>query len=78
VVSQVVSGQAVLLDLEKEDYFGLDEIGSQIWGYLQEGKQPDWIVNAMQAQFEVDEPKLASDIENLLDELESNGLIFRD
>ena len=31
VISQEVSGETVLLDLESENYFGLDEVGTRIW-----------------------------------------------
>ena len=31
VISQEVSGETVLLDLESENYFGLDAVGTRIW-----------------------------------------------
>ncbi|MBT6125779.1 MAG: PqqD family protein, partial [Halieaceae bacterium] len=31
VISQEVSGETVLLDLNSEHYFGLDEVGTRIW-----------------------------------------------
>ena len=36
VMSQEVSGETVLLDLQSESYFGLDEVGTRIWQLLQE------------------------------------------
>ena len=30
VISQEVSGETVLLDLQTENYFGLDEVGTRI------------------------------------------------
>ena len=37
VLFQEVSGEMVLLDLNSEQYFGLDEIGARIWSLLESG-----------------------------------------
>jgi hypothetical protein len=34
VLSQEVNGETVLLDLEGESYFGLNEVGTRIWQLL--------------------------------------------
>jgi len=39
VLSQEVDGETVLLNLNSENYFGLDEIGTRIWQLLQEPDQ---------------------------------------
>ena len=31
VLSQEVNGETVLLDLEGESYFGLNEVGTRVW-----------------------------------------------
>ena len=36
VLFQEVGGEAVLLDLASESYFGLDDVGMRIWQLLQE------------------------------------------
>ena len=36
VISQEVSGETVLLDLQSENYFGLDEVGTRIWQLINE------------------------------------------
>ena len=35
VLSQEVNGETLLLDLEGESYFGLNEVGTRIWQLLQ-------------------------------------------
>ena len=35
VLSQEINGETVLLDLESESYFGLNEIGTRIWQVLE-------------------------------------------
>lgn len=38
VISQEVNGETVLLDLEGESYFGLNEVGTRIWQLIQAGQ----------------------------------------
>ena len=38
VLFQEVAGETVLLDLNSESYFGLDEVGTRIWTLLNEGR----------------------------------------
>ena len=38
VVSRVLDGEAVLLDLAAESYFGLNAVGTQVWHHLAAGK----------------------------------------
>jgi hypothetical protein len=44
VLFQEVSGETVLLDLESEHYFGLDAVGTRIWGLIGEGVSVDAMV----------------------------------
>ena len=36
VISQEVSGETVLLDLESESYYGLDAVGTRIWQLIRD------------------------------------------
>jgi hypothetical protein len=38
VFAQEVDGEMVLLDMNAENYFGLDSVASDIWKLLQEGE----------------------------------------
>ena len=78
VLSQEVAGEAVLLDLASENYFGLDEVGTRVWQMLKTGKGPEVIVESLLADYEVSREKLEADVADLLDQLEGAGLITRD
>jgi hypothetical protein len=75
VLFQEVSGETVLLDLESESYFGLDEIGTRIWVLLNEGKSVSQMVDVLLEEYEVERATLEGDVDELLGELAEAGLI---
>lgn len=77
VVSRMVGGETVLVDLNSETYFGLNRVGSQIWTGLEARRSLDEIVAAIVDQFEVSAEQAAADASLLLKELERAGLVHR-
>jgi hypothetical protein len=75
VLSQEVTGETVLLDLNSESYFGLDEVGTRIWQLLQEGKDLQEVVNTMLEEYEVSAEQLHADLDELLNKLDEAGLV---
>jgi Coenzyme PQQ synthesis protein D (PqqD) len=75
VVARNLSGEMVILDLEKGKYFGLNEVGTRIWEQIGEGKTVREITDAIVAEFEVSLETAGSDIKALLVELEAMGLV---
>ena len=75
VISQEVSGETVLLDLESECYFGLDEVGTRIWQLLKDTSDLQLIYNTLLEEYDVEEQQLQSDLEALLTEISDLGLI---
>jgi hypothetical protein len=75
VVSRVVDGEAVLLDLESGKYFGLNEVGARVWEHVQEETTVGELLVRLLDEFDVEAPQLEADIEELLTELDGKGLI---
>ena len=75
VISQEVSGETVLLDLDSENYFGLDEVGTRIWQLLQETGQLQAVYDTLLAEYAVAPEQLLQDLEKLLSEIQAAGLI---
>ena len=76
VISQEVSGETVLLDLESENYFGLDEVGTRIWQLIKETDDLNAIYNTLMGEYEVSGDRLQQDLNVLLTEIEGLGLII--
>ena len=75
VISQEVSGETVLLDLESENYFGLDEVGTRIWQLIKETNDLHAIFDTLLGEYDVTEERLQQDLSVLLTEVEGLGLI---
>lgn len=75
VISQEVSGETVLLDLESENYFGLDEVGTRVWQLIKETNDLSVIFDTLLEEYNVTEERLQQDLTVLLTEIEGLGLI---
>ena len=75
VISQEVGGETVILDLDSECYFGLDSVGTRIWQLIQEHGDLHRIYTTLLEEYEVGEEQLLGDLEILLNDASSRGLI---
>ena len=75
VISQEVSGETVLLDLESENYFGLDAVGTRIWQLIKENDNLQAIYDTLLEEYEVEEKRLQTDLEAILGEVTQLGLV---
>ncbi|EIF51107.1 PqqD family protein [Sulfurovum sp. AR] len=75
VFAQKVDGEMVLLDMESENYFGLDEVGTAIWQAMQEYGTLQEVFNALLEQYAVEEEVLKKDLSDFVDKLVESGLV---
>lgn len=68
-------GDAVLMNMETGIFFGLRDIGSEIWSLLVEGSAVEQIVETIASIYEQPVDRVSVDVHELLDELTQNGLI---
>lgn len=74
---QDIAGEAVLLDLASERYFGLDPVGTRIWVLLGEhDAAPLQVVrDALCAEYDADSDRITQDLLVLVDQLADAGLV---
>lgn len=75
VFAQEVDGEMVLLDMESENYFGLDEVGTSIWQAMQEYGTLQEVYDAMLEQYDVEEEVLEKDLSDFVNKLMESGLV---
>ncbi|HWU05305.1 MAG TPA: PqqD family protein [Streptomyces sp.] len=76
VLAREVSGEMVLLDLQREEYYGLDRVGADM--VIRLTQQPrDQAVAALCQVYEVAPDVLTADLERLVDQLLDAGLLVR-
>lgn len=77
VICQELDGEMVILDLQQEQYFGLNEAGTRMWQLMSDGCPTDQIVGMMQSEFDVDENTVRADLADLIDKLVKANLLKR-
>ena len=68
-------GELVILDLEKGDYFGVNEIGARLWHGLESGKSCCEIARELVTSYETEPGRLLADLVALTDEFIAKGLV---
>ena len=75
VFAQEVDGEMVLLDMNSENYFGLDEIGCVIWQALQEHQSLQAVYDILLEDYDVEPEHLEKDLQIFVEQLKQAGLI---
>jgi hypothetical protein len=75
VLFQDVGGEAVLLSLANETYFGLDEVGTRVWKLLTEDSDLRSAFDALLVEYEVPPEVLEHDLLDLVEKLVAAGLV---
>lgn len=75
VVSRILDGEAVILELGSGTYYGLNDTGSEAWSLIAEGASLAQLRRHICTTFDVDEATAARDLEELLTELAARDLV---
>ena len=75
VLVQELQGESVLLNVNTENYYGLDEVGTRMWAVLKEAPSIANAIDTLLDEYEVERATLESDVSDLLAELLEKKLI---
>ena len=75
VMVRQLEGEAVLLNLNTESYFGLDDIGTCMWTRLTQSESIEVAYQALRDEYDVAPEQLQSDLGSFIDKLLEAGLI---
>jgi hypothetical protein len=75
VLVRFLDKEAVLLNIETERYFGLDETGARMWQLATTTANIDAAYQALQSEYDVDAETLREHLSELLEKLADNGLL---
>jgi hypothetical protein len=75
VLMREVAGESVILNLDTETYFGLDETGTRMWLTLTESETIQHAYESLLAEYDVESDTLRNDLIKLIEELVSHGLL---
>ena len=75
VLIRFLDKEAVLLNLETERYFGLDETGTRMWQVATSGPNIEFAYQQLLDEYDVDASTLRQNLAELLEQLTENGLL---
>jgi hypothetical protein len=75
VYARDFGAELVLLDFGRGEYFGLDELGAEIWHLLETGKPLGNVADFVVARYEVPRDQALRDIVALVSHMQSQGLV---
>jgi len=68
-------GDAVILDLKKGIYYGLDEVGARVWSLIKVPRRVSEVLDALVEEYDVDRHRCECDVLDLLRDLKGRELI---
>ena len=75
VLVRILDRESVLLNLETEQYFGLDETGTRMWQLVTTSPNIDAAFQDLLAEYDVEPGLLRSNLMELLNRLVDSGLL---
>jgi hypothetical protein len=70
-VYTTLGSESVVLELQAGTYFGMNEVGTAVWSFLQQSRQVadviEYVVNNYEVSAEVAEAEILSFLQNLLE-----------
>lgn len=78
LMQEMPDGDSVFINLETEQYFGLNEVGTRMWTALGESATVAEAYETLQTAYDVDPEQLRHDLEILVGTLLEHGLLQRE
>jgi hypothetical protein len=75
VMFRELEGESVLLNVETETYFGLDDVGTRMWNALEAADSIQLAYQALLNEYDVDPETLKQDMVDIIARLRGKGLI---
>jgi len=75
VMAAEVDGEIVMMSIEQGSYFGLDDVGSDIWKRIEQPCSFAALVDGLAADYEADRNTIVSDVTALLTQMAEQDVV---
>jgi hypothetical protein len=75
ILVKEIRGESVVLNLDKESYFGLDKVGTRMWTALSKSESIRTAYDLLLERYDVEAEVLRRDLFNLVQTLVGHGLL---
>ena len=74
--ARVFGDEVVVLHFGHGEYFGLDEVGAQVWALLEKGEPLGAIADAIVERYDVSRERALRDVVDLVTDMATHELVF--
>jgi hypothetical protein len=78
VLKRTAGNETVLLDLDSEEFFGLDGVGARAFELFEQPRRLDAVVDTLLGEYDVDRETLTADVTDLVTALVTRNLLVVD
>jgi hypothetical protein len=78
VLARRTGDEMVVLNLDNEQYYGLDEVGARFWALIESGSSFGQAVDTLLGEYDVDREILVADLTAIVEDMRQNGLVVVD
>ena len=75
VLTADVDGEIVMMSIEQGRYFGLDDIGSDIWRRIEQPCSFAELIKRLTVDYEADRATIAADVQSLLGRMAAQDVV---
>ena len=75
VLTAEVDGEVVMMSIEQGRYFGLDDIGSDIWRRIEPPCSFAALIDRLACDYDTDRTTIAADVQALLDRMAAQDVV---
>ena len=76
IVASDIDGETVMMSIESGKYYGLDDIGSRIWEFIEKPIKVSDLIDTLLERFDVDRETCEKDVLKFLNELNEDKILI--
>ena len=76
LLTAAVHDETVMMDLDSGHYYGLDDIGSEIWRRLEAPRRLGELIDSLVADYDADRAIIAEDVRKLLAVMAEHNVVM--
>lgn len=74
-IVQKLNDEAVILDMDSQQYFSLDDVGTAMWDSIVRHGSPEAVVEELHLRYDVEPTVLRRDLDAFIGDLVASGLL---
>ena len=75
VVSEIIDGEAVIMNLKSGNYFSTEHVGGLLWGWIEQGKTYRQLLELVRTTFSAVPDDMAATVDLFISDLIANDLV---